>query len=63
MLDMENRKEQFTVLFHVRLIEKAVMLAGLRVNLVSAVDTRARDIQLLSRYLHTRLPSILPGRC
>jgi len=63
MLDVENRKEQFTVLFHVRLIQNAVMLAGLPVNLVSAVDTRARDIQLLSRYLHTRLPSILPGRC
>jgi len=63
MLDVEDRKEQFTVLFHVRLMANAVMLAGLPVNLVCAVDTSASDIQLLSRYLHTRLPSILPGRC
>jgi len=59
MFDVEDRKEQFTVLFHVRLTGNAVMLAGLPVSL----DTSARDIQLLSRYLHTRLPSILPGRC
>jgi len=63
MLDVDNRREQFTALFHVRVIANAVMLAGLPVNLVGAVDTSARDTQLLSRYLHTRLPSILPGRC
>jgi hypothetical protein len=44
MLDMENIKEQFTRLFHVRLLEEAVLLAGYSVSLVSAVDTRAGDI-------------------
>jgi hypothetical protein len=44
MVDLQNRKEVFAVLFHVRLLEEVWPLAALSGSLVSAVDTRAGDI-------------------
>jgi hypothetical protein len=44
MVDLQNRKEEFAMLFHVRLLEEVRLLAAFSVSLVSALDTGAGDI-------------------
>jgi hypothetical protein len=44
MVDLQNGKEEFAVLFHVSLLEEVRLMAVFSVSLVSALDTGAGDI-------------------